>query len=213
VELARRGAAASTAAAPGSPRPPFRVVLHRCDTCGEATREARAGPESVAPETAARARCDAEVVDARAPARIAATIPPRVRRHVLARDRHRCAVPGCSGRDFVEVHHVVPRARGGDHDPRRLVTLCESHHAAVHRGELRIEGQAPRLAFIAVASREGLSERARQVLARLVAGPMLLDDLIDASGAPAGHVIAAVGELSLAGLATRRGCEVAAYAA
>jgi hypothetical protein len=40
----------------------------------------------------------------------------------------------------LEVHHVVPRSEGGDHDPGRLATLCTGHHTAVHQGLVTIEG-------------------------------------------------------------------------
>lgn len=41
-----------------------------------------------------------------------------------------------------DVHHLDPRAEGGDHDPERLVVLCGAHHRSVHRGDLCIEGTA-----------------------------------------------------------------------
>ncbi len=66
-------------------------------------------------------------------------IPPVTRRAVLARDQHRCRVPGCSHATFVDVHHVRPRAEGGGHEPDNLITLCSAHHRASHRCELIIE--------------------------------------------------------------------------
>ncbi len=66
-------------------------------------------------------------------------IPPAVRRAVLARDHHRCRVPGCTHATFVDVHHIRPRAEGGGHEPHNLITLCSAHHRAIHRGELIIE--------------------------------------------------------------------------
>jgi hypothetical protein len=70
------------------------------------------------------------------------TIPPATRRAVLRRDRGRCIVPSCANHRFLDVHHVIPRCEGGTHDPEVLVSLCGSHHAAVHRGALVIEGTA-----------------------------------------------------------------------
>jgi HNH endonuclease/RuvA, C-terminal domain len=69
------------------------------------------------------------------------SIPPAVRRAVLARDQHRCRVPGCTHATFVDVHHIRPRSEGGGHDPDNLITLCGAHHRASHRGELIIEAQ------------------------------------------------------------------------
>jgi 5-methylcytosine-specific restriction endonuclease McrA len=74
--------------------------------------------------------CDA-VVD-RPGTRNTATIPPRIRRQVLARDRHRCRAPGCGRTRFLEIHHVTPRARGGGHEPENLVTLCGACHRLWH---------------------------------------------------------------------------------
>ena len=135
IALVKRGVAGS------GERAPFQTVLYRCSGCERAERETRDGPVPVPPATAARAACDSEIIDGTK--RLSRTIPPAVRRHVLTRDRGRCVVPGCSGRDYVEVHHVIPRAEGGDHDPALLVTLCTRHHAAAHDGVLRIEGAAP----------------------------------------------------------------------
>ncbi|MBE0567245.1 MAG: HNH endonuclease, partial [Krumholzibacteria bacterium] len=60
------------------------------------------------------------------------TIPPRVRREVLARDRHRCRAPGCERRRYLEVHHVVARHRGGSNGAENLVTLCSACHRVWH---------------------------------------------------------------------------------
>jgi len=63
---------------------------------------------------------------------------------ILTRDNWRCQAPDrdpdyraddCAGR--LVVHHRKPRQMGGDrdpaiHDPERLITLCEHHHAHVH---------------------------------------------------------------------------------
>ncbi len=66
------------------------------------------------------------------------SIPPALRRAILARDQHRCRVPGCTHATFVDVHHIVPRSEGGSNDPSNLLTICGGHHRAVHRGELGI---------------------------------------------------------------------------
>jgi HNH endonuclease/Holliday junction resolvase RuvA-like protein len=77
--------------------------------------------------------------DAHPTPRAKQNIPPALRRAVLARDQHRCRVPGCTHSTFIDVHHILPRSEGGRHDPANLITLCGAHHRAVHRGELRIE--------------------------------------------------------------------------
>jgi RuvA, C-terminal domain/HNH endonuclease len=66
-------------------------------------------------------------------------IPPALRRAVLARDHHRCQVPGCTNTHFVDVHHIRPRSEGGRNTLENTITLCTTHHRATHRGELIIE--------------------------------------------------------------------------
>ncbi|MBK8168103.1 MAG: HNH endonuclease [bacterium] len=51
---------------------------------------------------------------------------------VLARDRHRCATPGCGSTHFLEVHHVRPRGQGGTNRAENLITLCSRCHGFVH---------------------------------------------------------------------------------
>jgi hypothetical protein len=71
------------------------------------------------------------VLDSGAPTR---TVPPHLRRAVIARDRH-CRFPGCAQRAvFCHVHHLIPRARGGPTALRNLALLCAYHHLVViHR--------------------------------------------------------------------------------
>jgi hypothetical protein len=66
------------------------------------------------------------------------SIPPALRRAVLARDR-RCRVPGCTHATFVDVHHLRPRSEGGRNEAANLLVLCSAHHRATHCGELLIE--------------------------------------------------------------------------
>ncbi len=73
---------------------------------------------------------------------------PAARRHhrlhpIVRRDRHRCAVPGCTSRQHLEVHHLWFRSRGGPHARWNLVTLCRAHHALLHQGTIEIGGWAP----------------------------------------------------------------------
>jgi 5-methylcytosine-specific restriction endonuclease McrA len=63
-----------------------------------------------------------------------ATIPPSVRAAVLARDRHRCAAPGCRSAHFLEVHHVMRRGQGGSNRAENLITLCRRCHRFMHEG-------------------------------------------------------------------------------
>jgi HNH endonuclease len=134
---------------PAAKRPPYQIALTVCERCGAATQDAAGQVIAVPPSVVARAACDAEHVgrldaaDADVPAPVTADIPDRIRRQVRRRDHGRCVVPGCRHRAYLEIHHLVPRAAGGDHDLGNLVLLCDAHHRAHHDGRLRIDGRAP----------------------------------------------------------------------
>jgi hypothetical protein len=61
-------------------------------------------------------------------------IPAHLRRAVAVR-HPRCAFPGCEQPVSVcDVHHLVPRSRGGPTALANLVPLCSFHHlTAIHR--------------------------------------------------------------------------------
>ncbi len=59
------------------------------------------------------------------------TIPPALRRAVLAATDGHCVVDGCNSRYRVEVHHKTPYSEGGTTDPENLVPLCWFHHHIV----------------------------------------------------------------------------------
>ncbi len=58
--------------------------------------------------------------------------PPATREKTLARDGHRCRTPGCSATHFLELHHVIPRERGGSNKLENLLTLCSRCHRFLH---------------------------------------------------------------------------------
>jgi len=65
-------------------------------------------------------------------------VPAAVRRAVYQRDDERCAFVNeagrrCNERHRLELHHVVPFARGGRHDPSNIRLLCRAHN--VYRAE------------------------------------------------------------------------------
>lgn len=104
--------------------PPVHIHVH------EERGVIKAEGREVSRADAERMRCDAVIC--RRGHRNMATIPPRIRREVLGRDRHRCQSPGCGRTRFLEVHHIVPRNRGGANDPDNLTTLCGSCHRLWH---------------------------------------------------------------------------------
>ena len=109
-------------------RPPVQIHVH--DTGGKLTVQTDAGERELGRAETERMRCDAAVC--KVGGRNTTTIPPRIRREVLARDKHRCQAPGCGRTRFLEVHHIVARQKGGTNQLENLVTLCGSCHRLWH---------------------------------------------------------------------------------
>ena len=71
-------------------------------------------------------------------------IPPATRAWVLHRDQGQCSIEGCCSRYRLQIHHIHPRAHGGNHDPSNLITLCWfHHHIAIHELGHRIDPKSP----------------------------------------------------------------------
>lgn len=119
-EKAPRGALGS--------RPPVQIHVH--ETEGKIVLQTGSGERELGRADAERMRCDAAVC--RSGARNTTTIPPRTRLEVMARDRHSCQAAGCERTRFLEVHHLIPRSRGGGNNPDNLVTLCGACHRLWH---------------------------------------------------------------------------------
>ncbi len=118
--------------------PPVQIHVHQCPDCEKATVQTARGELTLSPEETERISCDAQISEPGQ--RNATTIPPKTRRQVLARDRHRCQTPGCPHTHYLEIHHKVPRAGGGTNDPDNLTTLCSACHALMHsRGSMAKE--------------------------------------------------------------------------
>jgi hypothetical protein len=98
------------------------------------------GP-AICAESARRLACDASlltvlhgeggVLDV---GRKTRAIPASMRRAIDARDEGRCQFPGCENRRWVDAHHIVHWARGGQTKIDNLVLLCSRHHRLVHEG-------------------------------------------------------------------------------
>jgi hypothetical protein len=104
------------------------------------------GP-SVAAETARRISCDASIVamienDQGEPLNVGRktrAISPALWRALKTRDKG-CRFPGCANSRYMDGHHIIHWANGGETRPDNLVCLCRFHHRAVHEGGIRIEG-------------------------------------------------------------------------
>jgi hypothetical protein len=121
----------------------YQIAINQCDACGCATQRAGATHVSIDDADLETARCDAQHVghvDGSEPERAKQEIPPSVRRAVIARHEHRCAVPGCRHAAYLDVHHTRLRSEGGTHDPEYLVALCSTHHRMTHVGKLVVRG-------------------------------------------------------------------------
>ena len=113
-----------------SSRPPVQIHVHEDAKTGRMTVQTDAGERELSKAESERMRCDAAVCSHGG--RNTTTIPPRVRREVLARDQHRCQAPGCGRTRFLEVHHIVSRQQGGSNRAENLTTLCGSCHRLWH---------------------------------------------------------------------------------
>lgn len=121
------------------------LVLYACRTCGRTEVESGSGTLELGEHAAATLACDAKRCDLDSEGRMAShggALPAPVRRAVLLRDRMRCRVPGCTGRRYVDIHHLNAREHGGEHSRRNCLVLCGRCHARVHDGRLSIEGDA-----------------------------------------------------------------------
>ena len=123
--------------------PAHQIALTVCVDCKRGWQDTEGRTIEVSAAVMDAAQCDATVlgrVDGAAPEPVQRSIPAAVRRMVLARDHHRCQVPGCRSARFVDVHHLHRRVDGGDHLARNLLTLCSLHHLHVHAGRIVIDG-------------------------------------------------------------------------
>ncbi len=143
MEIAEGALAGSFCPRPAGER--HQVIVH-------ADAEALAGAEEAAgchiddgpaicAESARRLACDASlltvlhgegsVLDV---GRKTRAIPSSIRRAIDARDEGHCQFPGCENRRWVDAHHIVHWARGGQTKIDNLVLLCSRHHRLVHEG-------------------------------------------------------------------------------
>ena len=110
--------------------PHYQIHVHECPTCAKATVQTPVGEMEITKPEVEAARCDAQIH--KPGERNKSTIPPRTRREVLARDRHRCRRKGCNHTRFLDIHHIIPRSTGGTNDPENLITLCTTCHQLWH---------------------------------------------------------------------------------
>lgn len=110
--------------------PPVQLHVHKCSECAKPSVSTSKGELEIGQAELERAECDCHV--SRPNERNTTSIPPATRRKVLAHYRHKCQRAGCEYTHFLEVHHIVPRSRGGSNDPDNLTCLCSGCHSLVH---------------------------------------------------------------------------------
>jgi hypothetical protein len=74
-------------------------------------------------------------------------LTPAQRREILRRDGYACCTPDCPNRLWLQVHHIVFYCRSGATVPSNLTLCCSRCHANIHKGLLRVRGEAPELSF------------------------------------------------------------------
>lgn len=101
---------------------------------------------ALAPETIRRLACDCSIVpllegadgETLSLGRRRRSVSAALERALRARDGT-CVFPGCENRRFLETHHVVHWAHGGETDPDNCVRLCGRHHRLLHEGGYSVE--------------------------------------------------------------------------
>jgi len=147
AEVAERSLAGGSAPRPAAER--HQVVIHAeaqalagiSEAAGCAVED---GP-AICAESARRIACDAALLPLlHGPkgeldvGRRSRVIPAAMRRALQERDEGRCRFPGCENRSWVDAHHIVHWAHGGETKLGNLVLLCGRHHRLVHEGGFEV---------------------------------------------------------------------------
>ena len=106
------------------------------DLAGNPSRDAFEMPPATAPNAAAgRSRPSLNL------SRKHRLVQPALRRALEARDRG-CRFPGCSHERWLDAHHVVHWADGGETSLDNTLLLCSRHHRLLHEGGFAIRADA-----------------------------------------------------------------------
>jgi len=113
---------------------PYQIIIQECPHCGSSSLQADSCRHTLSRASAERIACDTRVLEPGKSNR--SSIPLALRRAVLARDGHRCRAKGCGRRQFLELHHLMPRSQGGSNKANNLIVLCSSCHELLHEKDL-----------------------------------------------------------------------------
>ena len=122
----------------GATKPPVQIHIHKCEECAKPTVQSSKGELELGAAELEQAECDCQI--SRPGQRNTTSIPPKTRREILAKYRHKCQRPGCGHTRFLEAHHKVPRSEGGTNDPKNLTCLCSACHKLLHDKKLSKTG-------------------------------------------------------------------------
>ncbi|HEX6994644.1 MAG TPA: DUF222 domain-containing protein, partial [Gammaproteobacteria bacterium] len=121
---------------------PYQVTVH----VEESALRGGAGRAGLPIETVRRIACDSDLVvvvedrngEPLSVGRKTRTVPAAIHRALWARDGG-CRFPGCGRKRFLEAHHAVHWADGGETSLSNLLLLCTKHHTLLHEGRFTLE--------------------------------------------------------------------------
>ena len=105
----------------------------------------KGGKSDLPVESVRRIACDADLVAVTRDAkgnllnlgRKHRVVSPQLKRALLARDKC-CTYPSCSHEQFLEAHHVMHWADGGETSLENTTMICNRHHRLLHEGGFTI---------------------------------------------------------------------------
>ena len=119
----------------------YQVVVH----VDAAALQDKGGKSDLPVESVRRIACDADLVEVTKDAkgnllnlgRKHRVVSPQLKRALLARDKC-CTYPSCSHEQFLEAHHVMHWADGGETSLENAMLICNRHHRLLHEGGFTI---------------------------------------------------------------------------
>ncbi len=145
IEAVARDALARQNETADASDPRTSVVVYSCKQCRASELDTGLGAIGLEATSAATLGCGAAHIELELEGQGSSrggALPAAVRRAVMLRDRCTCRVPGCRRRRYVDVHHLIPQARGGAHSRANCIVLCGTHHRLLHEGKLHVSGDA-----------------------------------------------------------------------
>ena len=123
----------------------YQVLVH-VDSSALAGKPSETAKSDLPIETVRRLSCDGAVVgvtkdDKGEPMQLGRKhriVQPALRRALITRDKF-CRYPGCTHQRWLDAHHVIHWADGGETSLSNTLLLCSSHHRLLHEGGYSIK--------------------------------------------------------------------------